>query len=140
MNAIGHRAAVGPQPPTPWQTEILAPGIHPRQSRYRVSGPSDVGLARTSVAGTSILVLVTNGGFPTQLSRQCAARAMAGLGHEERFPSPRLSAGCGFRKETIAGTRRNGRDAPNRGIPTSVNPAPQAAHGGLVGHRSHVRL
>jgi hypothetical protein len=24
MNAIGHRAAVGPQPPTPWQTEILA--------------------------------------------------------------------------------------------------------------------
>jgi hypothetical protein len=31
-------------------------------------------------------------------------------------------------------------DAPNRGIPTSVNPAPQAAHRGLVGHRSHVRL
>jgi hypothetical protein len=23
-----------------------------------------------------------------------------------------LSAGCGFRKETIAGMRRNGRDAP----------------------------
>jgi len=33
-------------------------------------------------------------------------------GHKERFPPTRLSAGYGFRKETIAGTRRNGRDAP----------------------------
>jgi hypothetical protein len=37
---------------------------------------------------------------------------MAGMGHEERFPPTRLNAGCGFRKETIAGMRRNGRDAP----------------------------
>ena len=37
---------------------------------------------------------------------------MTGMGHEERFPPTRLSAGCGFRKETIAGMRRNGRDAP----------------------------
>jgi hypothetical protein len=36
----------------------------------------------------------------------------ASLGHEERFPPTRLSAGYGFRKETIAGMRRNGRDAP----------------------------
>jgi hypothetical protein len=36
----------------------------------------------------------------------------SGMGHEERFPPTRLSAGCGFRKETIAGMRRNGRDAP----------------------------
>jgi hypothetical protein len=28
------------------------------------------------------------------------------LGHEERFPLLRLSVGRGFRKETIAGTRR----------------------------------
>jgi len=34
------------------------------------------------------------------------------MGHEERFPRPKLSAGCGFGKETIAGMRRNGRDAP----------------------------
>src|SRR6516164_9147684 len=33
-------------------------------------------------------------------------------GHEERFPPTKLSAGCGFRKETIAGICRNGRDAP----------------------------
>jgi hypothetical protein len=33
-------------------------------------------------------------------------------GHEERFAPPRLSARCGFRKETIAGISRNGRDAP----------------------------
>jgi hypothetical protein len=25
------------------------------------------------------------------------------MGQEERFPRPRLSVGCGFRKETIAG-------------------------------------
>jgi hypothetical protein len=34
------------------------------------------------------------------------------MGHEERFPRTRLSAGCGFRKDTIVGMRRNGRDAP----------------------------
>jgi hypothetical protein len=33
-------------------------------------------------------------------------------GHEERFPPARLTAGYGFRKETIARMRRNGRDAP----------------------------
>jgi hypothetical protein len=37
---------------------------------------------------------------------------MTALGQEERFPPTKLSAGCGFRKETIAGMRRNGRDAP----------------------------
>jgi hypothetical protein len=37
---------------------------------------------------------------------------MAGKGHEERFPPTRLSASYGFRKETIAGVRHNGRDAP----------------------------
>jgi hypothetical protein len=37
---------------------------------------------------------------------------MAASGQEERFPPTKLSAGCGFRKETIAGMRRNGRDAP----------------------------
>jgi hypothetical protein len=36
---------------------------------------------------------------------------MAGTGHEERFPLPRLSACCGFRKETIPRIRHNG-DAP----------------------------
>ena len=35
--------------------------------------------------------------------------------HEERFLPSRLSAGFLLRKETIAGRRRNGRDAP---IPT----------------------
>jgi hypothetical protein len=44
-------------------------------------------------------------------SETCAQR-MTGLGHEERFLPTSLSAGCGFRKETIAGMRRNGRDAP----------------------------
>jgi hypothetical protein len=50
--------------------------------------------------------------------------AMAGVGHEERFPPTRLSAGCEFRKETIAGMRRNGRDAPKAdlcAIPTKLS-------------------
>jgi hypothetical protein len=34
--------------------------------------------------------------------------AMTALGHDARFPSPRLSAGCGFRKETIAGSAAMG--------------------------------
>jgi hypothetical protein len=37
---------------------------------------------------------------------------MTGKRQEERFPPTRLSAGYGFRKETLAGMRRNGRDAP----------------------------
>jgi acetyl esterase/lipase len=36
----------------------------------------------------------------------------AAEGHEDQFPPPRLSAGCGFRKEPFAGAHSNGRDAP----------------------------
>jgi hypothetical protein len=39
------------------------------------------------------------------------------MGDEERFPPTKLSAGCGFRKETIAGMRRNRRDAPKAALP-----------------------
>jgi hypothetical protein len=45
------------------------------------------------------------------------------MGHEERFPPRRLSGRCGFRKETIAGMRRNGRDAPKAAIR-----APRGSH------------
>jgi len=38
------------------------------------------------------------------------------MGHEEQFPPPRLSARYGFRKETIAGMHRNGRDAPKAAV------------------------
>src|SRR4029077_1748957 len=38
--------------------------------------------------------------------------ARSGLGHEDAFPRPRLSACCRFRQGTFAGTRGNGRDAP----------------------------
>jgi hypothetical protein len=34
----------------------------------------------------------------------------SGMGHEDAFPRTRLSAGYGFRKETIAGVRHNERD------------------------------
>ena len=37
---------------------------------------------------------------------------MTAMGHEERLPPTTLIAGCGFRKETIAGMRRKGRDTP----------------------------
>ena len=48
----------------------------------------------------------------THLRRSGCCRSMAVVGQEEPFPPPRLSAGYAFRKETIAGMRRNGRDAP----------------------------
>ena len=56
------------------------------------------------------------GSLFTQLSRSRRGLRTAAMGHEERFPPTRLSAGCGFRKETIAGRRRNGQDAPLRAI------------------------
>jgi hypothetical protein len=55
---------------------------------------------------------VAEGLKTTQLSRSRGGLRTAGVGQEERFLPTRLSAGCGFRKETIAGMRRNGRDAP----------------------------
>jgi hypothetical protein len=38
-----------------------------------------------------------------------------GCGDEDQFLPPRLSAGFGFRKETMAETRCGGRDAPYSG-------------------------
>jgi len=52
------------------------------------------------------------GPLSSQLSRSRRVLRTAAVGHEERFPPTRLNVGCGFRKETIAGTDRNGRDAP----------------------------
>ena len=37
---------------------------------------------------------------------------MSAKGYQEQIPPLSLSAGCGFRKETIARMRRNGQDAP----------------------------
>jgi hypothetical protein len=37
---------------------------------------------------------------------------MTGKGHEERFLTSRLSAGCGFGKETFARGRHNEEEAP----------------------------
>ena len=51
-----------------------------------------------------------------QVSRFRTAWARSAKGQEERFPPTRLSAGCGFRKETIVGMRRNGRDAPKAAV------------------------
>ena len=51
-----------------------------------------------------------------------SARLRSRKGHEERFPPPRLSAGYAFRKETIAGMRRNGRVAP---LPAVQEVAPE---------------
>jgi hypothetical protein len=48
-------------------------------------------------------------------------------GHEEPFAQTRMSAGCGFRKETIVGIRRNGRDAPKAAIGASQARAPAAS-------------
>jgi hypothetical protein len=42
------------------------------------------------------------------------------MGHEELFPPTKLSARCGFRKETIAETRGNGEVAPIPDLPCGL--------------------
>jgi hypothetical protein len=49
---------------------------------------------------------------------------------EGRFPSLRLSAGCRFRKETIAGMRGNARDAPFLAVALRAEPQGGAPLGG----------
>ena len=48
----------------------------------------------------------------TQTSRSRRVLRTAGVEHEDQFPPPRVSGRCGFSRETFAGTRGNGRDAP----------------------------
>jgi len=68
----------------------------------------------------------------TQLSRSPWLLRTAGVGHEERFPPTRLNAGYVLRKETIAGVRLDGRDAPIPNLPPLA-----AERGGLThGERS----
>ena len=73
---------------------------------------------------------VGSGGIGPSRKRRSLAR-MSQLGHEERFPPTRLSAGCGFRKETIAGMGRNGREAP-LAVTNPVEAASQEALGGTA--------
>ena len=42
--------------------------------------------------------------------------AMAGVGYEDAFPRPKLSARYVIRQETLAGTRGNGREAPIQAV------------------------
>ena len=64
-------------------------------------------------------------------SREASPVVTAALGHEERFPPARLNAGCGFRKETIAGMRRNWRDAPIPDLPVLL---PERGGSTLMSH------
>jgi hypothetical protein len=49
-----------------------------------------------------------------------AQASVSALGHEGRFALASLSAGYELRKETIAGTHGNERDAPIAAIPTTA--------------------
>jgi hypothetical protein len=66
---------------------------------------------------------------------------MAERGHEERFLPSRLSAGFLLRKETIAGRRRNERDAPLPAVrETLIKPreSTQSGHAPVARHRPPV--
>jgi hypothetical protein len=52
------------------------------------------------------------GPLTTQLSRSRRVLRTAGVGHLERFPSPRLNARFAFSEETFARHHGNGKDAP----------------------------
>ena len=49
----------------------------------------------------------------------------AGVGHEDAFPRPRLSARYRFSQETFAGTRGNGRDAPTPAVRATTIKSPE---------------
>src|SRR5215831_19196189 len=93
-----------------WEAWEVIGGSSPKP---KVAGPSMLGIGcpdrhalpitHTSAAKNALTV-----------TRRPPARAGSFLGHEERLPSTRLSAGYGFRKETIAGMRQNERYAPIR--------------------------
>jgi hypothetical protein len=53
-----------------------------------------------------------------------AALRVTGLGHEDAFPRPRLSARCWFSQGTFARTWGNGRDAPIPVIPATATKFP----------------
>jgi hypothetical protein len=59
----------------------------------------------------------------------------SGLGHEDAFPRPRLSDRCRFSQGTFAGTRGNGRDAPEAVV--SVVAIVGASATEAVGKRVH---
>jgi len=69
------------------------------------------------------------------LKRLARGPRTAALGHEERLPPTRLSAGYGFRKETIAGARHNERDAPRAAIRPTWN---RGSNAPFRRHASHV--
>jgi hypothetical protein len=50
------------------------------------------------------------------MSRSVCRWPTTAEGHEDQFLVPGMSPRYGFRKETIAGTRRNGQDAPNLSV------------------------
>ena len=54
---------------------------------------------------------------------------MAEKGHEKRFPPTRLNAGYVLRKETIAGVRLDGQDAPIPNLPPLAPERGGSTHG-----------
>jgi hypothetical protein len=89
----------------------------PRSSPPTCEGPlSKHGHHRAAKSGAS-------GFHPTE--KLSVAPSMAGVGHEDAFPRPRLSARSRFSQGTFAGTRGNGRDAPKAAVRcTAASPAP----------------
>ena len=57
------------------------------------------------------------------------------MGHEARFPPTRLSAGFGFREETIARTRRKDKVAPTTDLPALTSERAGSTQTGPSGRR-----
>jgi hypothetical protein len=75
----------------------------------------------------------------TRLSPNVRTLLVSATGHKDQFPRPRLSAGYGFRKETIAGMRGNGRDAPIPDLP-ALAPEPRSGEFGPARTSGHSAL
>ena len=92
-----------------------ARGVNPGRLRQRRTRCSDAGgVARAGYRARASEPALS---FPPDSWRCSVLAAMAAPGHERRFALASLSAGYEFRKETIAGTHGNERDAPSAVIP-----------------------
>ena len=72
-------------------------------------------LARRGRTRPRLLLSLAYAGYS---GRDLALTWTAASGHEDAFLPPRLSARCGFGKETFVGTKGNRRNAPSADLPS----------------------
>jgi hypothetical protein len=106
------------------------------QGRANGEGPLTIHLSRSRRVSRMAGALALLGRLSSAHVDGHVMQASEKPAQEELFPPSGLTAGYGFRKETIAGVRHNGRDAP---IPAIRRLTPRTAGGRPESRRSRMR-